>query len=137
MTHDASGVSRLAGIAADRAGLERLLALWRDVPDAQLAAAIDAVGACVARGVHSPVGVDDEDRERAWKRAAEEGDPVLRQRLVESVFEVWDCDAKLARAAALAKYRDPRVTSVLLELVRGGHCLRAHRVNDFWKPLFA
>src|SRR5262249_20747125 len=29
------------------------------------------------------------------------------------------------------------VTSVLLELVRGGHCLRAHRVNDFWKPLFA
>jgi uncharacterized protein (TIGR02996 family) len=126
-------------VAGDvRGALEHLLAAWRRTPARALAEAIEVLGAFAARGVHPPPGTTPEDREEMWLAEARRGDPVMRQRLVETLADTYQPEAKVARARALAEIEtDPRTAMGIVALVTSPRMPYTNSISTVWNPLFA
>ncbi|MCW5809240.1 MAG: TIGR02996 domain-containing protein [Deltaproteobacteria bacterium] len=120
----------------DATALRHLLVAWRATPAAELADAIELVGARAAAALHAPGGVTEEDREAAWHAAARAGDPVMRHRLLATVTDVPDDRQMLVRAEQLVSARDPRVATMLLALATEVRASLVHHVPDYWRPLY-
>ncbi|HTL33788.1 MAG TPA: TIGR02996 domain-containing protein [Kofleriaceae bacterium] len=94
-----------------RGALELLLAAWRDVPDAELATAIDVVGLHAARGTR----VRGE-----WLTAAKRHDPVELHHLIATLNEIdlHDIYGEIPRIEALAGWGDPRADMAIATQVQ-------------------
>ncbi len=130
--------SRLAVTRSDLpAALALLLDAWHLAPAAEVATAIERVGARAQTRLAPPGGKTAKLRDDAWNAAALAGDPVMRGVLVDTVSETKGSAYTLERIELLVKHHDPRVSTCVVRLIETPiYNASVSRTTAFWKRMF-
>ena len=114
------------------AALEPMLEVWRAIPDTELADAIVALGARAA-GTYASIASTSDERDLAWLRLANAGDPATRTYLLATVTE----GDLVVRFTALLAFPDPRTTARLVDLLITAEPAPHLSWAAKWRPLMA